>query len=231
MSLPRFLTRSWDHPRLRGEYVFRHTRRVPAIGSPPLARGIHPFAAAPVCCAGITPACAGNTFVQNTPDGTTEDHPRLRGEYCIFNWIGSTSRGITPACAGNTVYIGERLCNRWDHPRLRGEYSANRSATSAFTGSPPLARGILNNTVDFSGCSGITPACAGNTAGGAPDLRCNRDHPRLRGEYLFQRYNGLHSAGSPPLARGILTMLMIQDGIEGITPACAGNTHGGIYHG
>ena len=71
---------------------------------------------------------------------------------------------------------------------------------------------------------GITPACAGNTAGGAPDLRCNRDHPRLRGEYLFQRYNGLHSAGSPPLARGILTMLMIQDGIEGITPACAGNT-------
>ena len=148
---------------MRGEYVFRHTRRVPAIGSPPLARGIHPFAAAPVCCAGITPACAGNTFVQNTPDGTTEDHPRLRGEYCIFNWIGSTSRGITPACAGNTVYIGERLCNRWDHPRLRGEYSANRSATSAFTGSPPLARGILNNTVDFSGCSGITPACAGNT--------------------------------------------------------------------
>ena len=71
---------------------------------------------------------------------------------------------------------------------------------------------------------GITPACAGNT-GWVHLFRCGeQDHPRLRGEYLFQRYNGLHSAGSPPLARGILTMLMIQDGIEGITPACAGNT-------
>ena len=67
-------------------------------------------------------------------------------------------------------------CLTRDHPRLRGEY--------------PYKPG------DPIRLMGITPACAGNTAGGAPDLRCNRDHPRLRGEYLFQRYNGLHSAGN-----------------------------------
>ena len=107
---------------------------------------------------------------------------------------------------------------------MRGEYVFRHTRRVPAIGSPPLARGIRRTLSETAAKTGITPACAGNTAGGAPDLRCNRDHPRLRGEYLFQRYNGLHSAGSPPLARGILTMLMIQDGIEGITPACAGNT-------
>ena len=107
---------------------------------------------------------------------------------------------------------------------MRGEYLVTAAIPYAVVGSPPLARGIRSYKIPLMAQQRITPACAGNTAGGAPDLRCNRDHPRLRGEYLFQRYNGLHSAGSPPLARGILTMLMIQDGIEGITPACAGNT-------
>ena len=95
-------------------------------------------------------------------------------------------------------------CLTRDHPRLRGEY--------------PYKPG------DPIRLMGITPACAGNTAGGAPDLRCNRDHPRLRGEYLFQRYNGLHSAGSPPLARGILISASDCGLLDGITPACAGNT-------
>ena len=130
--------------------------------------------------------------------------------------------GITPACAGNTGWVHLFRC---------GEYVFRHTRRVPAIGSPPLARGIRRTLSETAAKTGITPACAGNTAGGAPDLRCNRDHPRLRGEYLFQRYNGLHSAGSPPLARGILTMLMIQDGIEGITPACAGNTHGGIYHG
>ena len=107
---------------------------------------------------------------------------------------------------------------------MRGEYVFRHTRRVPAIGSPPLARGIRRTLSETAAKTGITPACAGNTAGGAPDLRCNRDHPRLRGEYLFQRYNGLHSAGSPPLARGILISASDCGLLDGITPACAGNT-------
>ena len=92
-------------------------------------------------------------------------------------------------------------------------------------GSPPLARGILNLFFDVFLFPGITPACAGNTVQIKTFVKQAWDHPRLRGEYLFQRYNGLHSAGSPPLARGIQGKDVSGYQEYRITPACAGNTY------
>ena len=71
---------------------------------------------------GITPACAGSTFLRATVPDPSGDHPRVCGEYDrwavnIFGKWGSPPRvrgvleflslarlnvGITPACAGST---------------------------------------------------------------------------------------------------------------------------------
>ena len=131
---------------------------------------------------GITPACAGNTgilFGNNLP-GT--DHPRLRGEYAITYSDDLTGR-ITPACAGNTIHSISKSVIFWDHPRLRGEYIYLSQSQALYLGSPPLARGILRNSLFIKLLIGITPACAGNTSLCSARLLLFRDHPRLRGEY------------------------------------------------
>ena len=75
------ITRTGDHPRLRGEY--HSDNRLPADvkGSPPLARGIPRNAGGTDRPEGITPACAGNTRCHLEVIGQKRDHPRLRGEY------------------------------------------------------------------------------------------------------------------------------------------------------
>ena len=50
------------------------------------------------------------------------------------------------------------------------------------------------------------------------------DHPRLRGEYIVQAQIRSMELGSPPLARGILTVHAEATDEDRITPACAGNT-------
>ena len=92
---------------------------------------------------GITPAYAGNTYVENFLKGMTGDHPRLRGEHNAASpkdlaKIGSPPPtrgtlliveslpmrpGITPAYAGNTVSHKLEDGISEDHPRLRGEHT------------------------------------------------------------------------------------------------------------
>ena len=71
---------------------------------------------------------------------------------------------------------------------------------------------------------GITPACAGSTGCPLESRTGNRDHPRLRGEY----YNIVellpYQIGSPPLARGVLLLVLVSAVFPRITPACAGST-------
>ena len=113
-----------DHPRLRGE----QSRTVEAYdlnqGSPPLARGTDTARGDLCAAAGITPACAGNSYLDYLAGGGGGDHPRLRGEQptkteCAASHGGSPplARGtvsgippdrraerITPACAGNRLF-------------------------------------------------------------------------------------------------------------------------------
>ena len=136
-----------------------------------------------------TPAYAGNTSDPSSTIPVFRDRPRAgspplaRG--ILYYFIKNIKRtGITPACAGNTGMKSGVSWGRRDHPRLRGEYVTSLRAVVVGMGSPPLARGIRRRMKRAVFRSRITPACAGNTFQYLPRLHRQRDHPRLRGEYI-----------------------------------------------
>ena len=112
-------------------------------------------------------------------------------------------RRITPACAGSTARGNVFLQRFQDHPRLRGEYFISLGTDTEILGSPPLARGVLSIFQKLRNLIRITPACAGSTLFVDNSFAANRDHPRLRGEYLPQQEVLCVVSGSPPLARGV----------------------------
>ena len=211
---------------MRGEYSHFSISRLLVSGSPPLARGI-PFTSPwqKRRCR-ITPACAGNTLVPGMRVTKQKDHPRLRGEYISSVAVLSLTKGspplargilrtgnrtvkthgITPACAGNTQRKQVPPWQPRDHPRLRGEYFVTPMFQPPHTGSPPLARGIRQSGVGDTCRERITPACAGNTPQSEAETRHIRDHSRLRGEYNSSEMKLSCTPGSPPLARGILSV-------------------------
>ena len=131
----------------------------------------------------ITPACAGNTVIVLPYNKCTQDHPRLRGEYCLTAMQNRIPPGSPPLARGIPRSMGMHGRDRGITPACAGNTSSQRGSIKSLSGSPPLARGIL---YIFSGCSrqsGITPACAGNTWMQLCDWIKQRDHPRLRGEY------------------------------------------------
>ena len=81
--IPPSLT-GWDHPRMRGEYSGWLMVSSHAPGSPPHARGIRRRNRWVHKCAGITPACAGNTQTKKLKSIEDGDHPRMRGEYPLI---------------------------------------------------------------------------------------------------------------------------------------------------
>ena len=89
---------------------------------------------------------------------------------------------------------------------MRGEYTRVLFLAVSVLGSPPLARGIHGMRCLKNWDKGITPACAGNTSRIACEQLTLTDHPRLRGEYMYEREKNYLLAGSPPLARGILLL-------------------------
>ena len=132
-----------EHPRLRGEYFGYLMSRFYCEGTPPHARGIQTRLNSFENLVGNTPAGAGNTQDVPTKSTSSQEHPRLRGEYsgspkvCAF-WRGTPplARGIpksgtycdvvqgnTPVCAGNKPIPFTKKSTVQDHPRLRGEYS------------------------------------------------------------------------------------------------------------
>ena len=67
---------------------------------------------------------------------------------------------------------------------MRGEYEESVFVVVSSLGSPPHARGIPTDTPRYLATLGITPACAGNTPIKQRKENLNRDHPRMRGEYV-----------------------------------------------
>ena len=233
-----------DHPRLRGEQHTTGGCGVPPMGSPPLARGTGLSASHVAAGVGITPACAGNSLLEGDNDTADWDHPRLRGEQavnvcCAVVEAGSPplARGtvlihicnfrqlrITPACAGNSGVQCNQIADAGDHPRLRGEQTVFSALCRRKMGSPPLARGTVGGGCASVAESGITPACAGNSAYLVAVLHGIWDHPRLRGEQVQRIVCPRPKQGSPPLARGTVCGRGECGEVDGITPACAGNS-------
>ena len=109
-----------------------------------------------------------------------------------------------------------------DHPRSRGVYSS-RALTGCHTrGSSPLARGLLKIAEHQRDVTGIIPARAGFTR---RRLQCDVerwDHPRSRGVYSKTTSPVVLSAGSSPLARGLLFGARLDAVPHGSSPLARG---------
>ena len=71
---------------------------------------------------------------------------------------------------------------------------------------------------------GIIPACAGNTSPLVCGTPAPWDHPRVCGEHLDGSDPARNVLGSSPRVRGTRRFLGQGGSVEGIIPACAGNT-------
>ena len=91
-------------------------------------------------------------------------------------------------------------------------------------GSPPLTRELLMLACYCHACMGITPAYAGTTLTADGSERLERDHPRLRGNYLPPALRRFLILGSPPLTRELHSAPSFHPTRSGITPAYAGTT-------
>ena len=132
--------------------------------------------------------------------------------------------GIIPALAGNTGAGCDSGISRGDHPRSRGEYICTAYATPCLVGSSPLSRGIPDWFHRRRATPRIIPALAGNTSAASPKPTPTPDHPRSRGEYAGDTWEGIKNWGSSPLSRGIHPPGLSTSRRGGIIPALAGNT-------
>ena len=149
--------------------------------------------------------------------------PRARGEGRRGGLIGAP-RGITPACAGRSRQNEPWLYPATDHPRVRGEKSTRFSYRLRFPGSPPRARGEGCTTALAPASRRITPACAGRREPRCQNCKTQTDHPRVRGEKRRVPGSVKEAKGSPPRARGEVSVVVLRRVRGGITPACAGRS-------
>ena len=175
----------WDHPRVCGEKRKLIFVLSPARGSPPRVRGkVHLICCLDLHC-GITPACAGKRRRYRGNFFQCKDHPRVCGEKSCagigqFLQLGSPPRvrgkvhriavhhipqRITPACAGKRSCAHRMRLSGRDHPRVCGEKAGAPWLIPAEQGSPPRVRGKDPPRRSATSYVGITPACAGKSAG------------------------------------------------------------------
>ena len=213
-------------------------------GSPPHVRGKVAQFVTHILCHGITPACAGKSFIHLPVDLRNRDHPRVCGEKAALilllaavagspprvrgkeNGPGDCGlyRGITPACAGKRPRLQTATQSPQDHPRVCGEKTLSIAKVDGGTGSPPRVRGKVR--LDDTGCLryGITPACAGKRLPFLLVRLLPEDHPRVCGEKRVRAGGDGLSQGSPPRVRGKVIVAMYFPIPLRITPACAGKS-------
>ena len=88
---------------------------------------------------------------------------------------------------------------------MRGEKSQSHKTMFPAWGSPPRARGKATRKAQRLLLCGITPACAGKSYPSTPRRYPFQDHPRVRGEKLYGKWDIFEGQGSPPRARGKVT--------------------------
>ena len=233
-----------DHPRSRGVYLGPLQRRFAFVGSSPLARGLLGVADRVGGAGGIIPARAGFTSPSTGSPARPRDHPRSRGVYPTTSMPSAMRSGSSPLARGLLMMVGgapggegiiparagftrapaspARLAR--DHPRSRGVYVRPGRIVQVAPGSSPLARGLLPACHSTFFGFRIIPARAGFTYAYDPDHKPSLDHPRSRGVYAASTRRTIVTAGSSPLARGLLYWAAHQMGSQRIIPARAGFT-------
>ena len=92
--------------------------------------------------------------------------------------------GLIPAHAGKTLSGLRFVAYFGAHPRSRGENAIAAAAGVIGTGSSPLTRGKLDESLDEVFTCGLIPAHAGKTKGANNGTGRRGAHPRSRGENL-----------------------------------------------
>ena len=98
-----------DHPRSRGVYTRTPESDAIAVGSSPLARGLHSRPLLGPLQRGIIPARAGFTFVDNLHWTERRDHPRSRGVYWRRTPCTSSEDGSSPLARGLLTISASRF--------------------------------------------------------------------------------------------------------------------------
>ena len=214
----------WDHPRSRGVYYLVVAGSAPRVG--------------------IIPARAGFTTANQISHVRVKDHPRSRGVYtgtagddACLGGSSPLARGlrldlhlrvrvvrIIPARAGFTCREDSLELLDRDHPRSRGVYARADAASTAASGSSPLARGLHPLERLEAARLRIIPARAGFTHTALDAHRCGADHPRSRGVYPGPPCQNTSPNGSSPLARGLRPAYQGGLPVGRIIPARAGFT-------
>ena len=194
-------TTTREHPRVRGEGMYRAHQPAGPEGTPPRARGR------------ATGAIA--------PDPSVGTPPRARGR-AVGTPLRVTVIGNTPACAGKGPTEAGAECGGWEHPRVRGEGFAAPAGAKYRRGTPPRARGRGSPAPEGTRLPGNTPACAGKGQRWPGWPARAREHPRVRGEGQTTINGILYGLGTPPRARGRVTRSSLSACGRGNTPACAG---------
>ena len=141
-----FVTRGrWDHPRIRGEHLFRVRRSPCGVGSSPHTRGALSAEGGRHFRGRIIPAYAGSTCAAPWALRRRMDHPRIRGEHLERAGGPPAQERIIPAYAGST--------------------SPREPAPRPTQGSSPHTRGAPFPCPAVPVWGGIIPAYAGSTNG------------------------------------------------------------------
>ena len=172
-----------DHPRMCGKDIIPTYPLRGVKGSPPHVRERPTGKGSEDMGFGITPACAGKTFLICSVIIQHQDHPRMCGKdffsgsrflrrlgspphvrerRCNYSKCIKRCR-ITPACAGKTSLMAESIREVRDHPRMCGKDVTLNVVTIHLLGSPPHVRERRMSFSLFSRSVRITPACAGKT--------------------------------------------------------------------
>ena len=113
-----------DHSRVCGEKITDETIGVVIQGSPPRMRGKVEGAIKGCLCDGITPACAGKSWLRKRAPSTVWDHPRVCGEKTSLYPLKPILVGSPPRMRGKVfeqvytripfritpAYAGKREC-------------------------------------------------------------------------------------------------------------------------
>ena len=193
----------------------------------------------------LIPARAGNMSSSSSISFPQAAHPRSRGEHvrknCVItpdtgssplargtsysSWPPMRSSRLIPARAGNIQQAHSPAPCTSAHPRSRGEHRVNISYASVPSGSSPLARGTLIESVHDLVLGRLIPARAGNIEVEDWNGLVIAAHPRSRGEHIPELTDDKTGGGSSPLARGTCRSVPSLATIRRLIPARAGNIY------
>ncbi len=112
-----------DHPRIRGEHVFKTVGTGSIEGSSPHTRGARFHALVKLALNGIIPAYAGSTGVSRALGKGQRDHPRIRGEHFPAHRATSHTVGSSPHTRGAPSKVIKAKWNAGIIPAYAGSTS------------------------------------------------------------------------------------------------------------